>query len=44
MIFGDFPINFRITCGKYWTNFKENSRDFWNQLVEVLELFWWNFG
>ncbi len=44
MIFGDFTINFRITCGKYCTNFKENSWDFSNQLVEVLVIIWWNFG
>ncbi len=28
---------------KYCINFKENSWDFWNQLVEVLKVFW-NFG
>ncbi len=41
MVFDDFPINFRITCGKYGTNFKENSwnfgeiaRNFWRHLRE----------
>ncbi len=44
MIFGDYPMNFRITCKKYCINFRENSWDFWNQLSEVLQVFWWNFG
>ncbi len=44
MIFGDFQINFRITCGKYWINFKENSWDFMNQVVEVFEALRWNVG
>ncbi len=42
--FGDFLINFQITYGKYCINFKENSCDVWNQLVEVFEVFRWNFG
>ncbi len=40
MSFGDFPI---IICGKYRIHFKENSYNFGNQLVQVLEVFWWNF-
>ncbi len=44
MIFDDFPINFRIFCEKYCKSFKENSWGSWNQLVEVLDVFPWNFG
>ncbi len=36
MIFSDFPKNLRITYGKYFIGF-------WKQLVEVLEVFLWNF-
>ncbi len=38
MIFANSPINFRITRGKYCVFFKENSWDFWNQLIEVLKV------
>ncbi len=44
MIFGDFPINFKIIRGKYFLDFKENLKNFWNRLLEVLEILWWNFG
>ncbi len=39
----NFPINFRITSGKI-TSILKKILDFWNQLVEVLETFRWNFG
>ncbi len=42
-IFGDFPINSTLTSGKYCANFRE-SWDFFNRLLEVLKVFWWNFG
>ncbi len=38
-----YSINLGITCWKYYLNFQENSWDIWNQLVEVLVVFWWNF-
>ncbi len=42
MIFGGFLISYRITCGKYFIDLKKNFWDFWNQLVEVLDVLWWN--
>ncbi len=45
MIFGDYPINFGITCGNCCINLKKkNSWDFWNQPVDagILMKFWRN--
>ncbi len=44
MISRGFPINFRITCGECGVNLKKFFWDFWNQLEDILEVFWWNFG
>ncbi len=37
IIYSDFSINFKITYGKDCIHFQENSWNFWNQLLEVLQ-------